>query len=69
VTVRSEKFEPFARGGKRCVRSWLPIGQALWLRELQTYVDFPPMQNPASYNLEQVMQQVREMKSVSHAGE
>ena len=43
--------------------------QALWLRELQTYVDFPPMQNPASYNLEQVMQQVREMKSVSHAGE
>jgi len=28
-----------------------------------------PMQNPASYNLEQVMQQVREMKSVSHAGE
>jgi arylsulfatase len=41
----------------------LPIGQALWLKELQTYVDFPPLQNPASYNLEQVMQQVREMKS------
>jgi arylsulfatase len=47
----------------------LPLGQQLWLKELQTYVDFPPMQNPASYNLEQVMQQVREMKSVSHAGE
>ena len=41
----------------------LPIGQALWLKHLQTYVDFPPMQDPASYNLEQVMQQVREMKS------
>jgi arylsulfatase A-like enzyme len=47
----------------------LPIGQQLWLKDLQTYVDFPPMQNPASYNLEQVMQQVREMKSTSPAGE
>jgi arylsulfatase A-like enzyme len=47
----------------------LPIGQALWLKELQTYVDFPPMQKPASYNLEQVMAQVKEMKSASHAGE
>src|SRR5690348_6694678 len=41
----------------------LPIGQALWLKELETYIDFPPLQNPASYNLQQVMQQVREMKS------
>ncbi|WP_457584973.1 arylsulfatase [Ensifer canadensis] len=41
----------------------LPIGQQLWLRHLETYVNFPPMQNPASYNLEQVMQQVREMKT------
>jgi arylsulfatase len=41
----------------------LPIGQALWLKHLQTYIDFPPLQYPASYNLEQVMQQVREMKS------
>ena len=41
----------------------LPIGQWLWLKELQSYVDFPPLQNPASYNLQQVMQQVREMKS------
>jgi arylsulfatase A-like enzyme len=41
----------------------LPIGQTLWLKELQSYIDFPPLQNPASYNLEQVMQQVREMKS------
>jgi arylsulfatase len=41
----------------------LPIGQALWLKELQTYIDFPPLQDPASYNLDQVMQQVREMRS------
>ena len=37
----------------------LPIGQALWLKELESYIPFPPLQNPASYNLEQVMQQVR----------
>jgi arylsulfatase A-like enzyme len=46
----------------------LPIGQALWLKELETYIPFPPLQNPASYNLEQVVQQVREMKT-SRAGE
>jgi arylsulfatase len=47
----------------------LPIGQALWLRELETYVNFPPLQDPASYNLEQVMQQVKNMKNTSRAGE
>jgi hypothetical protein len=41
----------------------LPIGQALWLKHLQTYIDFPPLQDPASYNLDQVMQQVRGMKN------
>ena len=41
----------------------LPIGQQLWLRELQTYIHFPPLQDPASYNLEQVMRQVQQMKS------
>ena len=40
-----------------------PIGQQLWLMHLETYIKFPPLQNPASYNLEQVMQQVREMKT------
>jgi arylsulfatase A-like enzyme len=47
----------------------LPIGQALWLKELESYIKFPPMQNPASYNLEQVLQQVRDMKSASPAGQ
>jgi arylsulfatase len=37
----------------------LPMGQALWLQELETYKEFPPMQDPASYNLDQVMDQLK----------
>jgi arylsulfatase A-like enzyme len=37
----------------------LPIGQALWLKELETYKEFPPLQDPASYNLDQVMEQLK----------
>ena len=40
----------------------LPIGQALWLKELETYQKFPPMQDPASYNLTQVMDQLKAAK-------
>ena len=29
----------------------LPIGQLLWMKELESYVDFPPLQEAASYNL------------------
>lgn len=47
----------------------LPIGQALWLRELETYHDFPPLQDPSSYNLEDVIQQVKNMNTSSHAGQ
>jgi arylsulfatase len=47
----------------------LPIGQMLWLKELESYKAFPPMQDPASYNLEQVIQQIKEQKNTSHAGE
>jgi len=39
----------------------LPLGQVLWLKELESYVAFPPMQDPASYNLTQVLQQVKTM--------
>ncbi|RYD77805.1 MAG: arylsulfatase, partial [Verrucomicrobiaceae bacterium] len=39
----------------------LPIGQLLWMKELESYVAFPPLQQAASYNLEQVLQQVKEM--------
>ena len=41
----------------------LPIGQALWLKELETYREFPPMQDPASYNLEQVMAQLKKPRA------
>ena len=37
----------------------LPIGQALWLTELESYKAFPPLQDPASYNLDQVMEQLK----------
>jgi arylsulfatase len=40
----------------------LPIGQALWLKELESYIEYPPMQDPASYNLDQVVQQVKNMR-------
>ena len=31
--------------------------------ELETYIPFPPMQDPATYNLEQVVRQVQQMKT------
>jgi arylsulfatase len=45
----------------------LPIGQSLWLKELETYVDFPPMQDPATYNLDQVVQQVKQMRTAGRS--
>jgi arylsulfatase len=47
----------------------IPIGQALWLKELETYGPFPPMQDPATYNLTQVIQQIKEQRAISHAGD
>jgi len=47
----------------------LPIGQQLWLRHLLSYKDFPAMQDPASYNLEAVIQRVKLMNTSSHAGQ
>jgi hypothetical protein len=37
----------------------LPIGQQLWLKELLSYEEFPPMQAPETWNLDQVLQQVK----------
>jgi arylsulfatase A-like enzyme len=37
----------------------LPIGQLLWLKELESYKAFPPLQAPESYNLDQVLQAVK----------
>jgi len=36
----------------------LPIGQKLALEELESYVTYPPLQAPASYNLQQVMEAI-----------
>ena len=41
----------------------LPIGQVLWMKELESYIAFPPMQDPASYNLEQVMAAIKKQKT------
>ena len=38
---------------------------SLWLKELETYREFPPMQDPASYNLDQVMDQLK--KATAHS--
>jgi hypothetical protein len=42
----------------------LPLGQQLWLRHLETYNKFPPLQAAGSYNLGQVLEEVK--KSGSH---
>jgi arylsulfatase len=44
----------------------LPIGQQLWLQQLLTYKTFPPLQAPETYNLDQVLEQV---KSAGHGSE
>ncbi len=37
----------------------LPIGQQLWMQWFETLKAFPPLQAPASYNLTQVMDQIK----------
>ena len=46
----------------------LPLSQALWLKELESYIQFPPMQDPETYNLEQVVQQVKKQRMSIHVG-
>jgi len=47
----------------------LPIGQLLWLKELETYRTFPALQIPASYNLDQVIEEMKSSRGISHAGD
>src|SRR5579871_2006265 len=44
----------------------LPIGQQLWLQHLETFEKFPPLQEAASYNLSQVLEEV---KQAAHASD
>ncbi len=47
----------------------LPIGQQLWLKHLESYIKYPPLQAPETYNLSQVIEQVKKAQSISHAGQ
>jgi hypothetical protein len=37
----------------------LPIGQLLWEKELMSYKTFPPLQAPATYNLDAILAMVQ----------
>jgi arylsulfatase len=37
----------------------LPVGQQLWLEELMSYEKYPPLQPPETYNLKQVIEEVK----------
>jgi arylsulfatase len=37
----------------------IPVGQALWLQELESYGPYPALQSPASYSLAQVLVEVK----------
>ena len=39
----------------------MPLGQQLWLKELESYKTYPPLQAPETYNLTQVIQEVQKM--------
>ncbi len=47
----------------------IPIGQALWLKELETYGPYPALQAPASYSLTQVLQQVKDQMARTGSGD
>ena len=47
----------------------LPIGQQLWLKQLESYITYPPLQEAASYNLSRVIEEDKKAQSASHAGE
>ncbi len=45
----------------------LPIGQLLWLKELESYNKFPPLQAPESYNLSSIYAQVKAEAARQHS--
>jgi hypothetical protein len=44
----------------------LPLGQALWLNELESYKEFPPLQAPEAYNLDGIIAEMKASKTASH---
>ena len=45
----------------------LPIGQLLWMKELETYRAFPPLQIPESYNLDEIEKMIQVHGAKSHS--
>jgi arylsulfatase A-like enzyme len=37
----------------------LPVGQLLWMKELESYKEFPPLQAPETYNLSGIMREIQ----------
>jgi len=46
----------------------LPIGQQLWEKELESYVTYPPLQAPETYNLSGILAEVKKANE-SHPGD
>jgi arylsulfatase A-like enzyme len=47
----------------------LPLGQLLWLKELMSYKEFPPLQAPETYNLDGILAEMKAARTASHVGE
>jgi hypothetical protein len=47
----------------------LPLGQLLWLKELESYKTFPPLQAPEAYNLDGIIAEMKAARTASHVGE
>jgi len=43
--------------------------QLLWLKELESYQTYPPMQAPETYNLGQVIQELKAARHTSPSGD
>jgi arylsulfatase len=43
----------------------LPIGQQLWLKHLETFEKFPPLQAPEAYNLSGIIADVKKAAASS----
>ena len=46
----------------------LPIGQQLWMKQLESYEKYPPLQKPETYNLSGIMEQVKKA-AANHPGD
>ncbi|MBV8617195.1 MAG: arylsulfatase [Acetobacteraceae bacterium] len=47
----------------------MPLGQQLWLMELETFLTYPPLQAPETYNLGQVVAEIQQQRHTSPMGD